>query len=774
MVQKMKHRNGLIILCIIMAAFGCKPDPLEYARPDNLEGTIYTQLESMGTFDYYLRSLDQTLYPEPLAKGGSWTVFAPTDAAFEKFMSDEGFATFDAIPQDRIQRFVENTIITDGWNTTTLTYFKNRFYLGQSFRRRTQYQAAHRIYDKDTLQHFYEWDKLDQQNYLVNYSNGRLKTVDYFLDSYMSNWRVEYSDYEFMFPGETFNAGDMKVFDANVSQQNIIAENGIIYALDKVIEPQPNLYENLSAAEYGDKYSMFKKMIERFSYLYSLGDQINEDTGETEELFQHRFITGVENDALPFNPFDENYATNIDGTLAQAWGFLAPTNEALTNYLDGNSILGQFYNSYDDMPLDVIGKFLSPYFFNDYWDICPSRLGQSYDTGLGLVDYKLEDVVDKRFCSNGFFVGVNAVYTNNSFGTILGPLLLDTEYSIMLKAIQDLGIDTALQSKAARFSILGVKNDQFVDVADPNSATRKITVLVDDPRLPTGYDINDSSVIYMEVTGDPGSGNRIYPDPDTTSPSSADIAYVKKTLNDIVLNQIVDEDIDFSANTYYQTRSGEFVYAFDGNSAAGGGDIQLGRSALVEVIKETANGNFYEMSSIIERPLNFTFGILEANPTSFSSFLEVLETADAFITIVGSDDKLLNFLNLSRTFTLFAPNNSTVAQAISDGVIVEPSTVDGLDDLEKAIAKRDLLNFAKKHFIQQALPTDGKATGTFASMYFSKIVDFAEVYDEFSVVNTTTSVSITNVETGESVTTSGITNLLSKRVIIHEIDNYIK
>ena len=180
------------------------------------------------------------------------------------------------------------------------------------------------------------------------------------------------------------------------------------------------------------------------------------------------------------------------------------------------------------------------------------------------------------------------------------------------------------------------------------------------------------------------------------------------------------------------------------------------------------------MSSIIERPLNFTFGILEANPTSFSSFLEVLETADAFITIVGSDDKLLNFLNLSRTFTLFAPNNSTVAQAISDGVIVEPSTVDGLDDLEKAIAKRDLLNFAKKHFIQQALPTDGKATGTFASMYFSKIVDFAEVYDEFSVVNTTTSVSITNVETGESVTTSGITNLLSKRVIIHEIDNYIK
>jgi len=68
MVQKMKHRNGIIILFIIMATFGCKPDPLEYARPDNLAGTIYTQLESMGEFEYYLKALDQTPYKEPLEK----------------------------------------------------------------------------------------------------------------------------------------------------------------------------------------------------------------------------------------------------------------------------------------------------------------------------------------------------------------------------------------------------------------------------------------------------------------------------------------------------------------------------------------------------------------------------------------------------------------------------------------------------------------------------------------------------------------------------------
>lgn len=770
MVQKMKHRNSIIILFIIMATFGCKPDPLEYARPDDLAGTIYTQLESMGDFEYYLKALDQTPYKEPLEKGGSWTVFAPTDEAFEAYMGAKGISSFESITEETILDIVEYSIVIDGWNTTTLTYFPNRFYLGQSFRRRTQYQSPYRMIDIDTMQHIIDWDQLEPGKYITDASLGRLKTTNYFIPSYMDVNNVENSDYDYMFPGETFIDGDMKVFDANVSQQNIVAENGMVYALDKVLEPQKNLYDNLSSPEYGGKYSMFIKMLERFSYLRLLGDVENEDTGEIETVYRLTFYTGVENNFLPFNVFDENYPTNIDGTLAYGWGLLAPTNEALESYLNGNSILGQFYSSYDDMSLEVLGKFISPFFFDEYQSLCPSSFGQSYDTTISLVDFKEEDVVDRKFCSNGYFTGVNTVYTNSSFGTIMGPLLLDPDYSIMLRAIQELEIDTALESKSVRFSMLGVKNDQFVNVADPNSATRTITIITDDPDL---YDPTDITELYMTVEGDPtAANNRTYPIPGAET--TADRNYVRETLQSIVLNQIIDEDIDFTSNNYYQTRSGEYVYVSNGNSAAGGGDILRSESALVENIQETDNGNFYEMSSIIERPLLYTYGALVDNEANFSSFLEVLESADALISIIGSDDKLVNFLNLQKTFTLFAPNNTAVAQAISDGAIVDPSTVNDLSDLDKAIAKRDLLTFVKKHFIQQSLPTDGKSTGTFSSMYYGKIVDFAPVYEQFSVVNTTSSVSLTNEETGEMVTTSGITNLLSKRVVIHEINNYIK
>tara|TARA_R110002049_G_C9176538_1_gene562802 strand:+ start:257 stop:2593 length:2337 start_codon:yes stop_codon:yes gene_type:complete len=778
MTQKKQQKKIVIMLLAIMVVFGCKPDPLEYARPDNLVGTIYPQLQDMGIFKYYLQALEKTQYKDPLEKGGSWTVFVPTDEAFEEFMSEEGYTSFEAIPEERLENIIKYSIITDAWNTTTLTYYQSQFYEGSSLRRRTQYQDPWEVVDAANYTHL--MDVPDPGKYTLDTSNGRAKTTVYFLDSYFDvKASTVSSDYDFMFPGENFSQGDMKVFGANVEQTNIIAENGIIYALDKVLEPRKNLYQNLSSEEYGEKYSTFKKLLERFGSIDLVGDQENPETGEIETFHRLNFATNITQNLLPYNPNEETYPrliNSVDRTLSNATGLMVPTNEALQSYLEGNSILGQFYDSYDEMPLDVLGKFLKPFFVANFWDITPSNFGQTYDISLSLVDFKEEDVVDKKFCSNGFFVGVNTVYSNASFTTSMGPLLLDPNYYIMLKAVQDLGIDNALQSPGIDFSIFGIKNDQFQNLVDPNSATRRITVLTDpeyfDPENP------NANPIYMQVEGDPDpNNNRIYPDPNSSNPSSSDITYVTNTLKDIVLNQIVEETVDFNSNNYYQTKSGEFIYA-SGDAIAGGGDILIGESVEAVAIEDTDNGKFFEMSAAIRRPSQFTYAALKDNIATFSLFINVLNGAGTLINIPGSEDKLINFLNLQKTFTLLAPNNDAVNQAVSDGVIPnpDPAYLASLDDLGLATAKKQLLDFAKKHFLQQAIPADGRMTGTFSTLYFSRVVDFAPVYDAFTVDNNkpTTSLTLTNTETSESVTTSGISNLLSKKVIIHELGSYIK
>lgn len=774
MKKRMKLKKLFVMMFVIIIAFGCKPDTEDFERPDDLVGTVYLQLEELREFTYYLRALEQTPFKESLESGGSWTIFAPTDSAFEAFMMAEGYGSFESIPAERLENIVRYSIIVDAWNTTTLTYSGSQFYEGQSHRRHTQYQdPIVEIQGEDYL-HIFE-EPLPGK-YLLDTSHGRVKTTTYFLESYFTlkaqAAERPLSDYDFMFTGETFNQGDMKVFEANVEQTSISAENGLIYTLDKVIEPRKNLYQNLSSEEYGGKYSTFKKLLERFATLDYAGDEENLDTGEFEPIYRMNFETGVTANLLAYNPNDENYPPLYDATnrtTRNSTGLLAPTNEALQSYLDGSSIIGQLYDSYDDMPLDVLGQFLKPYFFTDFWSINPSHIGSTFDVSLGEVDFQEGHVVDKMYCSNGFFAGVNQVYENDGFASTMGPLLLKPDYTIMLQAIQGLGIDNALQSQGIDFSVFGIKNDQFVDIADPNSATRRITVV--------NYDPLDLPIVYIQVEGDPeASNNRIYPDPNASTPNATDVAYVETTLQDIVLNQIVDEQVDFNSNNYYLTRSGEFVLA-SGGALAGGGDIVNGNEVSIESIEETNNGKFYEMSGHLERPLRFTYGAL-LDSGNFSRFIEILDAAGTLLDISGSDDKLISFLNLEKSFTLLAPNDVAVNQAISDGVIQDPdpSNLSSLSELEFAIAKEEFLDFIEKHFLQQSIPADGRITGLFSSLYFSRVVDFVPVYNQFVVENNkpTSSLTITNVETNESATTNGISNLLSKKVVIHEIDNYIK
>lgn len=767
MVKTKKYRKVVVALLMIMTVFGCKPDPLEYARPADLVGTIYLQLEAMGNFEYYLKCIEKTEYKDPLEKGGSWTVFAPTDEAFEEFMEEEGYASFDEIPSGRILDLVQYTLFSGGWNTTTLTYF-GKTSAGDAFKKQTQYTDT--IIQVSGSEFPYVQEVDPQKIYHLDDSSTRGKDIAFFLPYYMENNGVEKTDYSFMFPGETYSETDeMKVFEANVEKANIVAENGFIHSLDKVIEPRKNIYQNLTSDEYEGRYSIFKGLLDRFATFVSMGYQTNEETGDQTEIYRLGFETGIQNNRLPFNVYDENYPpllNNANRNATNSVGIAVPTNQALTDYLNGSSILGQFYESYDDMSIDVLATFLSPHFFAQYYDLCPSREGQSFDVSLKLVDYSTDDAVDKKMCSNGLFVGVDKVYTNNNFSTVLGPLLLDPDYTIMLKALQSLGLADGLASTGVNFSIFGIANDQFIDIPDPNSATRRVSIV--------DYS-EDFSVIQMEVTGDPtAANNRLYPE-DIDRPTNSDIAYVEATIEAIILNQIIDEKVIMNSGNYYQTRSGDFIQALSDGTVAGGGDLLAEEKINITLDRETKNGYFYEVNKHFQRPLDFAYKSLVDNSDKFSKFIEVLESVDGFIDIPGyADDKLLSFVNSTRNYTMLAPNNAAIQQAIDDGFIADPNNLP-TDPVELAIAKRDLLNFAKQHVFQASLVTDNSNSGEFKSLYYSREVDFSPVYDEFQIDNFIEELVVSDIETGNTIASTGsLTNLFTKGIVIHELNGYLK
>ena len=81
-----------IFFIIGATLFACKKKIDDYyAPPANLEAPVYQQLQTRGNFTQFLSLIDKAGYKQTLSTAGYWTIFAPTDSAFQK---DTEFAAF--------------------------------------------------------------------------------------------------------------------------------------------------------------------------------------------------------------------------------------------------------------------------------------------------------------------------------------------------------------------------------------------------------------------------------------------------------------------------------------------------------------------------------------------------------------------------------------------------------------------------------------------------------------------------------------------------------
>lgn len=772
-----RRKNFLLISAILaVALFGCKPDEEYFAKPESLAGPIYQQLESMGNFTHYIQCLDRTPYGDILSKSGSWTVFAPNDDGFAQYLSENGYASVASMPYDKVSAIVKYSIISGAYNTTSLTYWQGQWYEGNAFRKRTQYKDTITVMDANDYPEYLNWKN---RTYLVDPSFNRYKTTVFWLPSYVTGlgggtgyFGGDYADLSTIF-GTEMSEDYMWIKDTKVLKEDVAAENGLIFEIEKVIEPIPNLYENLTSEEYNGKYTMFKKIIDRFGEFRYNRMVENPETGEMDSIFHQYYLTGSSSNYPAFALNDENMPFLLsvqDHTENSCTGLTVPTNDVLTSYLS-SSLLGNYYTSYDDMPLDVLGMFININFYKQNLDMLPSKVGNFFNSQLEKVDLQMSDVVDIKQTSNGLFYGINKVFTTNSFSTVIGPILLDTTYSIMYKYIKALTIESALKGGGIEFSVIGVKNTQYNSVPDPNSDLRKVTVV--------GRN-KDLSVIYLQVTGDPTTANnRIYPIPGTV-PTAADLEYVTTTMKSIILNQIIDAPIDLADNNYYQARSGDMIYVSDGTKMAGGGNIYDGTTANIVSTLDQTNGMVYEMDNFIKMPTRYTYGTLTDMGSNFTKFQQVITGAQQRVAITGNNtDFLIGLLDLRKSYTLFAPNNTAVQEAVTNGVIPnpDPAYLNTLTPVQLATARIQLENFAKKHFILRSVPTDGKTTGTFQSLYIKVVVDLIPDYQEYTIINDHVSNSLTlkDPDTGTTLVTTGtIANRLSRKVVVHEIGTYLR
>src|SRR5215471_5564956 len=331
-----------VLLAALLLFASCRKKALDeyYGRPDSLAQPIYAQLQAKGNFKSLTSLIDKAGYKQTLGDAGYWTFFAPTDSAFQNYFTSTGISGVSAIDSTTARSIVQYLLVFNAFQKSDLVnYQSNTGYVPNlAFKRRTAYYSG-----------FYKDTSFTNQPYLAVASNrnnngttyyvsadNNNKYLTYFTDTYFNTHALSGYDYNFFYPSGQY-AG-FNVMGAKVTQKDIVAQNGMIHIIDKVITPPQSLDEYLRNKP---QYSEFRKLLEKYTVQFipnaSASTKYNLITGRTDQVYVKTYTP-----SLTYSPNNENFLKIEDNDgQKDGWTMFVPTNTVLDNYI--NTVLLQHF-----------------------------------------------------------------------------------------------------------------------------------------------------------------------------------------------------------------------------------------------------------------------------------------------------------------------------------------------------------------------------------------------------------------------------------------------
>lgn len=750
----------------------CRDKVLEdyYGRPKDLASPMYQQLEAKGNFKSFLACIDKAKYKRILRGAGYFTLFAPNDLAFDAFFRANGYSDISGIDSATAEKIVRYALVYNAFRTDHLPDYQSPtgWVPAKAFKRRTAYYdgvytgtATGLLVEANGTQNKVTDRSLkiisSNRNGFFNYGDNNNKYIPYFMDSYFATKKLTAYDYNYFYPNTGYEG--FNVVDAAVVTPNIVAENGIIHEVDKVILPLPNLEQYMSDKS---EYSVFRNLIEKYGVYYASNPLVGANykilTGSNDPVYVKLY--GVFN-----NGFINNLATspNCESFLKQTdndsqfdgWSMFAPTNDVLTNYL--NTVLLEHYHKLDSLPVSIIADFINAHMWQT--TVWPSKFQTT-------VNYLSEparfdpavDVVDRKVLSNGIFYGTNKVQQSDLFHSVFGPLYLDPHYSLMTRYVQSIGMRSQLTNPFAKFTVF-MLSDNMIRAAGID------------------YDLKTNQWFL-----------------------NGGVSQAVETLDRLVnLHVAVTGSGEFAnpaGQGVFQTLNGEYI-GYNNNKLFSAGNFDPAPPAPVNPIaniigsRTASNGKVYYLDNkvpIPTRPVGLTIkdgasvngavnntrpyylfymylfwsGLYTNNPTNSSS--------------LAPDGTILGLTSASLS-TMLIPTNASMMAAFADGKIpVAPTSTTVAPPWAASNATNDkirasLANFLYYHMLARIIVApDGKEGGGIETL---SVVNGDPL--KMTINNSGGAIKITDAaaRTANVVLPSVNSNVLANRSLIHQIDNYL-
>lgn len=678
-----------------------------FETPDWIGGSIYATLQSDGNYSIFLQGVDIADW-QPIMDGKSiLTVMAPDDDSMREYLQ-ENYQTTDITTLDKseVSKLIGNHILYYSFDTEKLINFRPDYGDGATTEQKNQdagFFYKFRTYSQDAISTAF--DSTRMRNVSV-YHNERLLPV-FSYRMFTSKGIDAATNYEYFYP-ETGWSGDdgFNVANANVTESEIIARNGYIYKVDRVLRPLETIYNEMKNA---GKYSRILSLYDRSEY-YAYDDDQTLESSASDSLFHHYHYAPLVN-------IDSEWGsvmsyTDMNALCSEAYSIFAPTDEAFQNFFDEYWGEGG-YTSIDEIDSVTMVEILQSCVVvaetsSSGNASTPMVFPEEVENGnvmnaLGEVVSNNTDEIaqeDRIICSNGVLYGCSVLTPPARFRAVTGPAYQYRDFSNFNQMLSASGWASTLTLSSVRYIMLYPDNDQLLNNA---GIQRQGGVLVSSVS-PNGMSTSSQTAYVLVHASQPIDGNTVLPTtgtavlPTLVSPSTSSIDYrlywyVKdgKITNSILHNNRLHYAANTSTDDQIWAAFSSLDYRGDPNGWTNGNCYSY-ENLLFPGDFSTVNNN-----SLVRLMTNNRFD----ESTEFFGFINLLNAAGV-LNISGGT--LTSELTLESCF-MFIPTTTVLETAIVEGRIpgmtANGATVGSSDFFSVAtVTDRDaLIEYIKVYFI---------------------------------------------------------------------------
>lgn len=429
---------------------GCKnlTDQEIYQRPDWLPGKLYSTILVQENLSLFAECLQHAGLDTIIDVSGCWSVFAPTNEAIEQYLSENQYASISDIPTKELEKIAEFHIIQNPWSLEQLKTLSAFGWREREDGKVYSYAYKRMTMNKDPIDKY--WIKKDREQEMIvldsTISNGykkvfveTRKNTPIFYDAYLNVNQITSGDYNFYFD-RPYEYGNVFYAGAKILQSDILAENGFVHVIDRVVNPMLNAKQILERELPGESYKRFLEMV------YWYYPSFEENMIATNR--QPGVSTGGQVDTLwDLNYYDLSFAPhqerigyegpNLNETWVNHNGLFASTDDAFGEFIDGILTVKSGFPHWRDsksLPEDVVDILIKPHFKST--PIYPStdNYKQIFKSNKGFKQNE-EDIIRKEFASNSTFIGLKSYVPDRVFTSVTGPVFLRPSYSIFRRAL---------------------------------------------------------------------------------------------------------------------------------------------------------------------------------------------------------------------------------------------------------------------------------------------------------------------------------------------------